>query len=85
MDISPSTPTRPHAIVIGRNGTIYAAGGDTILGCGLRRGLRPGAAAPDGHLVWSAKTDQGYDQAVLGPDGSLHATAGDRVFQYRTP
>jgi hypothetical protein len=30
-------------------------------------------------------TDHGFDAAVLTPDGSLYATARDRVFRYRTP
>jgi PQQ-like domain len=79
----PADTDETSAIVIGRDGTIYAVGWDTFsLG---EDGGYVQALTPDGHRTWSATTDDGFDSAVLTPDGRLYATTGSHVLRFRTP
>ena len=71
-----------YAIVVGRRGTIYAVGWDSM-SLNIDGGFIK-AFTPDGKLVWQATTDQAFDTAVLTPDGTLYATSGGKVFRYRT-
>jgi outer membrane protein assembly factor BamB len=65
------------AIVVGRDGTVYAAGGG-----GFAEGYVL-AFDPDGHMTWAAETTASVMEAILAPDGSIYANDGTTAYRFR--
>jgi len=63
-------------ILIGRGGTVYAVGGDWG-GPGLVL-----AFGEDGRHRWRADTDSILSDGLIGPDGSIYASDGDKLYRF---
>lgn len=65
------------SILIGRDGTVYALGGDAGLAGFVL------AFGEDGRHRWRADTDSILSDGLIGPDGAIYASDGGKL--YRIP